>query len=466
MLVIPGGKQRSFCDGVSRRNFLRIGTLGLSGLGLGGLSLPQILRADSALDQKSNDRSVIMIYLPGGPTQHETFDPKPNAPSEIRGSFAPTPSCIPGIQFCEMLPKLSQMADKFSVVRTLTGMKNRHESFQCYTGRPGGRNEDLEPAGGWPTFGSVVSKVLGPGEKGVLPYVDASAKMGYLPYNNSGHHNPAGKVSWPGFTGHQHVPFALESEVKSDMVLNGIDLSRLDDRRALLSSLNAFRGQVEMKSLDSFQQQAFGVLTSSRLAEAMDLEKESPKVRECYGQGVKTDPSFGGAPMNPQHLLLARRLVEVGVRCVTVAFGAWDWHANREGTIEYLSKKYLPVFDHALSVFLQDLDERGLLETTTVVVWGEFGRTPRINAKGGRDHWPGTQSVLVAGGGIQGGRIIGQTDRIGSVPIERPVHVQEVFATLYHNLGIDTTHVTIPDLNGRPQYLVDHNHQPIQELLG
>ena len=207
------------------------------------------------------------------------------------------------------------------------------------------------------------------------------------------------------------------------------------------------------------------MLTSGGLAEALDLSKEPQSVRDRYGKIQQTFPAFGGAPQSPQHLLLTRRLIEAGVRCVSVAFGAWDWHANREGTIEYLSNKYLPVFDHALSVFLQDLDERGLLETTSVVVWGEFGRTPRINAKGGRDHWPGTQSVLVTGGGIQPGRIIGQTDRIGSVPVERPVHVQEVFATLYRNLGIDTSHITVPDLNGRPQYLVDDDRQPIRELL-
>ena len=177
-------------------------------------------------------------------------------------------------------------------------------------------------------------------------------------------------------------------------------------------------------------------------------------------------PALGGAPQSAKHLLLARRLVEAGVRCVTVSFGAWDWHANREGTIEHLSNKYLPVFDRAISALLLDLEERGLSDRVTVVVWGEFGRTPRINAKGGRDHWPGTQSVLLAGGGIQGGRIIGETDRSGGVPIERPVHVQEVFSTLYRNLGIDTNSVKVPDLNGRPRYLVDENRQPIHELYG
>jgi Protein of unknown function (DUF1501) len=442
------------CDGLSRRNFLRIGSLGI-----GGLTLPRLLQANAS----KQDRSAVIIYLPGGPTQHETFDPKPDAATEIRGSFRPINTSLPGVHFCELLPRLSSMADKFSIIRSLVGMENRHESFQCYTGRAGGRNEDNEPAGGWPSFGSMASKILGPGANGMVPYVDAAPKMSYQPYVNAGVHLQ-GRPSWPGFTGHEHVPFALEGEVKSDLVLNGIDASRLGKRRELLSALKKHQQEVESGGVDSFQQQAFGMLTSNRLAEALDLEHEPQAMRDRYGKTQQTDPSFGGAPQSPQHLLLARRLIEAGVRCVSVAFGAWDWHANREGTIEYLSKKYLPVFDHALSVFLQDLDERGLLETTTVIVFGEFGRTPRINAKGGRDHWPGTQSVLIAGGGIQGGHIIGETDRIGGVPIERPVHVQEVFASLYHNLGIEINQVKIPDLNGRPRYLVDDNRQPIREL--
>ena len=217
--------------------------------------------------------------------------------------------------------------------------------------------------------------------------------------------------------------------------------------------------------LDAFQKQAFGLLTSSRLADALDLTQEDPAVVQRYGTGQATDPSFGGAPQSPQHLLMARRLIEAGVRVVTVAFGAWDWHSNREGPLEQLAKKYLPVFDHTLATFLQDLENRGLLETTAVVVLGEFGRTPRINAKGGRDHWAETQSILLAGGGIKGGRVIGETDKDGGQPIQRPVHIQEVFATLYGTLGIDANTVKIEDLQGRPRYLVDENRQPISELL-
>lgn len=459
MLSIVENRRHLFCDGMTRRNFLRIGSLGVS-----GLSLPSLLHAEQT-SPIGRQQSVVMIYLPGGPTQHETFDPKPNATREIRGSFGSISTKLPGIRFSEMLPKLAGIADKFSIVRTLIGMQNRHESFQCYTGRPGGRNGDNEPAGGWPTFGSAASCVLGPGRNGIVPYVDASPKMSYAPYRNRGIHDASGQVSWPGFTGREHVPFALEGDIKSDLLLNGVDLSRFGDRRQLLAALGQYHRRVESDGLDSFQKQAFGLLTSSRLAEALDLQREPRHVRDRYGETQKTDPSFGGAPQSPQHLLLTRRLIEAGVRCVTLAFGAWDWHANREGTIEYLSKKYLPVFDHTLSVFLQDLDERGLLESTTVVVWGEFGRTPRINAKGGRDHWPGAQSVLLAGGGIRGGRVVGETDAIGSVPETRPVHVQEVFATLYHNLGIATNVEKIDDLNGRPRYLVDNNYQPIRELL-
>ena len=459
VLTIFGDCQGPFCDGISRRSFLRIGSLGI-----GGLSLARLLRAESQSGRRPTDRSVIMIYLPGGPTQHETFDPKPNAPGEIRGPLGPISTRVAGVQFCELLPKLAGMADRFSIVRTLTGMQNRHESFQCYTGRPGGRDGDNEPAGAWPALGSVVSSVLGPGADGMLPYVDAAPNMSYRPYNNAGQHDASGKGSWPGFTGPRHVPFALEGDVKGDLALNGIDLPRLENRRALLAAFSRFQKSVHADGLDSFQQQAFELLTSSRLAEALDLGNEDPKVRERYGEAQPTHASFGGAPQSPQHLLLARRLVETGVRCVTVAFGAWDWHANREGNIEFLAKKYLPVFDQAISALLDDLDRRGLAEKVSVVVWGEFGRTPRINAKGGRDHWPSTQSILLAGGGIQGGRVIGKTDRAGGVPADQPVHVQEVFATLYRNLGIDVNRVTIPDLSGRPRYLVEANRQPIGDL--
>ncbi len=459
MLTLLGKRRTRFCDGVSRRGFLRIG-----GLGLGGWAAARLLGDKALAAESSRDSAVIMIYLPGGPTQHETFDPKPAAPVEIRGSYRPIRTAVPGVSFCELMPELAKRAEAFSVVRTLVGMENRHESFQCLTGRPGGRNGDNEPAGGWPTLGSVVSYLHGSGGQGTVPYVDAGPKMSYRPYNNRGVHDPSGKVSWPGYTGPAHTPLAIEGDVRGDMVLQGIDPARFDDRRRLLASLARVERQIDAAGLDAFQQQALAMLTSNRLADALDLDQEDPQVRERYGSAQATDPSFGGAPQSPEHLLLARRLVEAGVRCVTVAFGAWDWHANREGTIEQLAGKYVPVLDRALAVLLDDLQERGLLRRVSIVVWGEFGRTPRINAKGGRDHWPNTQSVLLAGGGIQGGRVVGKTDPSGGVPDDRPVHVQEVFATLYRSLGIDVNRVKVPDLSGRPRYLLDDNRQPIREL--
>jgi len=467
MITISGAPQPRFCDGRSRRSFLRLGALGF-----GGLSFADLLRAESVqarngpgVDPSLRQGSVVMVYLPGGPTQHETFDPKPNSSAEIRGDYGEIPTSVPGTRFCELLPRLAKSHHRFSVIRTLVGMENRHESFQCYTGRPGGRPGDNEPAGGWPGFGSVVSHILGPRPNGIVPYVDAAPKMSYAPYNNAGHHIGSDRISWPGFTGPQHAPFAIQGDSRKDLTLNGIDLPRLGDRRRLLRSLEALEKTIEDAELDTYQDQAFGILTSGQMAEAMDLSREPQSVRDRYGIGQPTHSSFGGAPQDPQQFLLARRLVEAGVRCVTVAFGAWDWHANREGTIAELSKKYLPVYDEALAVFLEDLDERGLLETTTVVVLGEFGRTPKINPKGGRDHWPNTQSIVMAGGGVQGGRVIGATDKVGGDPVERPVHIQEVFATLYRNCGIDVSTATIDDLTGRPTYLVDANYGPIEELL-
>lgn len=432
-------------------------------MSIGGCMLsPQLLNAGSP--KGTAEKSVIMVYLPGGPTQHETFDPKPDAPVEIRGSFGTTQTSVPGIQFCELLPQLSRNLDKFSVIRSLTGMLNRHESFQCYTGRPGGRPSDNDPGGGWPTFGSTVSKLLGPNSRGIVPYIDAAPKMSHQPYNNKGIHDGVGTTSWPGFTGREHAPFTLEGEVKNDLGQNGIASERLNARKHLLSSIAGHSIQFDA-GIDQLNEQAFGLLTSNILGDALDLDQEDPAVRARYGQGQPTHPSFGGAPQSPEHFLLARRLVEIGVRCVTISFGAWDWHSNREGTIEYLAKKYLPVFDHTLSVFLEDLEQRGLLDQVSVVVLGEFGRTPRINAKGGRDHWPNTQSILLAGGGIHPGCVLGTTDKTGGVPVDRPVHIQEVFATLYHNLGIDVNTATIADLQGRPRYLVDENRQPIPELV-
>jgi hypothetical protein len=456
-----------FCDGLSRRAFLQIG-----GMAMGGLSLPQILAAEKAAPKPAKSgglghKAVIMVYLPGGPTHHDTFDLKTTAPSDIRSSFKPIRTKVPGIHICELLPKLAKAMDKLVVIRSLVGLKNRHESFQCYSGRPGGKPDDKEPAGGWPTLGAVVSRLQGPGPNDMPAYIDAGPQMRHKPYNVAGYHDPPGPISWPGFTGQRYTPFRLYGNGKSDLTLNSITVKRLDDRKGLLAGLDDFRRSADARSeadADPFREQAFSILNSSRLARALDLKNENPKTIARYGKSKPTTESFGGAAKNPQQLLLARRLVEAGARCVTVAFGAWDWHANRGGTLKQLAEWDLPDFDHALATLVTDLHERGLDKDVTVVVWGEFGRTPKINEKGGRDHWPNVAPAILAGGGMRTGQVIGSTTKDGGEANDRPVHVQEVFATLYNNLGINLDTATVTDLQGRPHYLVDPNYKPLPEL--
>lgn len=450
---------------MARRSFLRIGALGL-----GGLSLPQLLEAEERSSGGGSQKSLIMLYLPGGPTQSDTFDMKPEAPREVRGPFRPIETNVSGLRICELLPRVAKMMDKVALVRSVVGFKNRHESFQCYTGRPGGRPGDNDPPDGWPTLGSVVSKLSGPGKNGMLPYIDVGPQTAKIAYRNRGEHDGISKNSWPGFTGIAHTPLALEGQGRDDLVRR-IAPARWKARRDLLSTFDQFRRSVDdsgsmIDSIGDFQRRALGILTRSRLAQAMDLTREDPRVVERYGAAKPTLPLYEAAPKSPQHLLLARRLIEAGARVVTVAFGSWDWHGDRGETLERMAREDIPDFDHAFSTFVQDLDERGMLEDTTVVVWGEMGRTPTINYQGGRDHWPNVLSALLIGGGMQRGVVVGSTDGHAAEPKERPVHVQEVFATLYHNLGIDTETTTITDLSGRPHYLVDNGAQPIPELVG
>jgi hypothetical protein len=445
MLTILEKSSSSFCDGVSRRGFLKIG-----GLGMGGLSMPQLLRAEAANGISGSNKSIIMIYLPGGPPHQDMYDIKLDAPAEIRGEFRPVGTNVPGMQICEHLPRLAKLADKYAVIRSMVGAKDRHESFQCMTGRLNERN----PPGGWPEFGSVISKLQGTTDPTLASYVNLSPKMRHTPYN----------YGRPSFLGFGHMPFMPLGEIKSDMVLQGITAERLSDRRKLLTSVDSFRRDVDrsglMEGIDSFQSRAFDILTSSRMLEALDLSSEDPKIRERYGKG--TDKEQGdAAPRLNEQFLLARRLVEAGVRVVTLSYSFWDWH----GSNFRIAKENFPDFDQALSALIEDLDQRGLLESTTVIAWGEFGRTPMINKDAGRDHWPNVSCALLAGAGMKTGQMIGATDRFGGEAVQRPVTFQEVFATLYHNLGINAATTTVPDHTGRPHYLVDDGAQPIRELV-
>ena len=431
----------SFCDGLSRRSFLRIG-------GLGALTLPNILRAEAEQGRGQSQKALILVYLPGGPPHQDMFDLKMDAPSEIRGEFSPISTNVPGIQICEHLPRMAKMADKFNFIRSVVGAKDRHESFQCVTGRL----NDNVPPGGWPEIGSVVSKVQG-GSAAVPNYVNLSPKMQHSPYNQ-------GRTS---FLGVAHAPFMPLGSVKDDMTLNGVSIERLADRRALLTSFDGFRREADatgaMTGVDSFTEQAFDILTSSRLLKALDISGEDTKLRDRYGKG--TDKIQGdAAPRLNEQFLLARRLVEAGVRVVTISYSFWDWHGQNFRN----AKQNLPDFDQAITALVQDLHDRGMAKDVTVLAWGEFGRSPRINAQGGRDHWPNVSCALMAGGGMKTGQAIGATDRLGGEANDRPVHFQEIFATMYSNLGINPNTTTVPDLTGRPHYLVDGQFQPMKEV--
>ena len=440
----------TFCDGIPRRNFLRIG-----GLAMGGLSLPEILEAEAQAGVRSSSKAIIMVFLSGGPPHQDMFDLKPAAPLEIRGEFQPIATNVPGVEICEHLPRLARMTDKLAIVRSIVGSEGRHAAFQCLTGQ----KVVAQPQGGWPSLGSVVSKLRGPATPGIPPFVSLVPKMKAAAWSDPGQ---------AGFLGAAHGPFRPMGDGHGDMVLQGITLDRLHNRQALLTSFDRFRRDSDasgfMAGLDAFSQQAFGILTSSKLAEALDLEREDRAVRERYGYGSPEPAVYGDAgPIMNEYFLTARRLVEAGVRCVTVAYGRWDWHGRPYGTTFDNARHHLPILDQGLTALLDDLHRRGLDRDVSVVVWGEFGRTPRINANGGRDHWPAVSCALLAGGGMRTGQVIGSTNRLGEFAKDRPVRFAEVFATLYRNLGIDADGITLRDLSGRPQYLVDHA-PPIREL--
>lgn len=450
MLTILGDGAR-YCDGITRRNFLKIG-----GLAMGGASLPQLLRAEALAGQRSSHKAVIMIFLSGGPPHQDLIDLKPEAPVEIRGEFSPISTNVPGIEICELLPRMASMMDKFAAIRSIVGSEGAHAAFQCLTAR----THNPQPPGGWPSLGSFVSKLQGPTQPSIPPSVSLSPKMITAPWADPGQ---------PGFLGIAHAPFKPSAEGREDMVLNGVTLERLHDRQALLASFDRFRRDADksgaMKGLDAFNQQALGILTSSRLAEALDLSREDQRVRDRYGYGSEKPAGYGDAgPLLNTYFLTARRLVEAGVRCVTLAYGRWDWHGKPHGTTFENSREHMPMLDQGVTALIEDLHERGLDRDVSVIVWGEFGRTPKINAQGGRDHWPPVSCALLAGGGMRTGQVIGSTNRLGEYAKDRPVTFQEVFATLYHNLGIDVNAATVTDLAGRPQYLVDHV-QPIRELI-
>ena len=449
MLTIYGNKQR-FCDGLSRRGFLKIG--GFSMAGMAGFNMADILRAEAASGSKHPHKAVINIFLGGGPPHQDMWEIKTDAPKEIRGEFKPISTKVPDVQIGEVFEKIAANFDKFVALRAIVGCVDAHDGFQCLTGW---RRNELSTLGGRPSIGAVAAKLQGPVDPSIPPFVALAARTQHTPWSEPG---PA------GFLGAAYKAFKPDEDGMANLKLNGITLDRLGDRKSLLNSLDQLKRDVdatgEIKGLDAFNQAAFGVLTSSRLLEALDVSKEDPKLRDRYGDGKPYNYQYDGAPTCNDHILMARRLVEAGVRCVTLTFGRWDSHGQNFQLVRDHGGK----LDQAVSALVEDLEQRGMLDDVTVVVWGEFGRTPKINNNAGRDHWPQVSCCLMAGGGMKTGQALGATNRLGEYAVRRPVHVQEVVGTIYHNLGLDPMSTTIVDPTGRPQFLVD-KREPIAELV-
>ena len=440
MLKLLGNPHR-YCDGISRRSFLQAGSLVL-----GGLTLPGLLRAEQRAG-RSSAKSVIMVYLSGGLSHHDSFDLKPDAPREIAGEFRPIATRVPGVRIGEHLPLLAAMMDRLTVVRSVVGQRDEHSSYQTLTGYPMATAQRE----GKPNVCSVATRVLGPRSPVVPAYVDLFPTMQHRPYNIPG----------PGFVGPSYAGAKVEGDSLGVMRLRDLTAEQFQDRRRLLQAVDGVRRALDaapVERMDVSYRRAVEVLTSRRLVDALDLSRESRVLRDRYGHGSPRHQG-DGAPLWNDQLLAARRLVEAGVRCVTVAYGFWDTHGNN---FRHL-RGNLPVFDRGLSALIEDLHQRGLDRDVTVIVWGEFGRTPRINRQAGRDHWAPVNCALLAGGGMPSGQVIGATDRLGAQATVRPVHYRSLLATLYQNLGMDP-HAMVRDQLNRPVYILPEDAQPVREL--
>ena len=430
--------RRDFCDGVNRRTALQAGFSSLL-----GISLPGLLQLQAASGARGRRTSLIFVEMAGGPTQFETYDPKPDAPAEYRGEFQPIGTSIPGIHFSEWMPEQAKIAEQLCVIRSIHHGHNSHDpsshlSQTGYykTGPKGGPNQ-------YPCIGSVIARVRGPNRASLPAYVAVPSAM---------------RNGRAAYLGQACNPFETSADPNSDtfevpnlQLTKNVSIDRLNDRRKLLTTLDARRELRDLEgattAVDDFSQQAFDLVYGSRAREAFNISSEPDKLRDRYGRDTVG-----------QSMLLARRLVEAGVTCVTVRSTGWDDHNKiAEGLA-----KHAPPFDRGVATLIQDLADRGMQDDVLVVAMGEFGRTPRVNNNAGRDHWGSVMSVMLAGGGLQPG-IIGSSNSKGEVPADKPYRPEHVLAMAYRHLGIDTS-MTFLDHSGRPQYLLE-DRQLISELL-
>jgi hypothetical protein len=420
MLTMLGAAQR-FCDGISRRNFLRIGAFGA------GLTLAEMLRARAqaarAAGRPASHKAAIMIYLPGGPSHMDMYDLKPDAPKEFRGEFNPIDTNVPGVQICEHFPMQAKMWDKLACVRSIVSV-DEHSDSLVMTGYPERENRI-----------AVVSKLRGAASSEVPPFVSLRNLSRY--------------GTEPGYLGIAHRPFTPSGALQNLRLPTNVALDRLDQRKTLLEGFDDLRrdldGSGTMAGMDSFTTRAFDMVTSGTVRDALDLNKADAKTRERY-KGV-------------EQFLTARRLIEAGVGCVTLSIGGWDTHGQNFQTL----KRQLPQVDRGVANMIQDLHDLGLDQDVVTVMWGEFGRTPKINQGAGRDHWSPVMSALVAGGGLKMGQAVGASTSRGERPKDRPIRAPQLLSTLYRAVGIDPSQ-TFVNGAGRPMYILD-DREPVSELL-
>lgn len=440
------GNRRQYCDRVNRRDLLRVGTL--APLGLGVSDLLRLQSAQAAAGRPQKDVNCILIFQTGGSSQLETFDMKPNAQAEVRGEFRPIDTNVPGIQICEHLPRLARQMDRFSIIRSLTHTNAGHGGgahYMCTGKHPtAGFVEGLtRPNNQHPFFGAVLAQ-----QKGIRhdlpPFISLPMLLTY---------------GGPAFLGPAYMPFVIESDPSSpsfrvrDLAsAPGVGGGRQEERRRLRAALSAPKSGASsprVTAMDTFYQKAYDLVTSESARTAFDISRETDRVRDDYGRNP-----FG------QSVLMARRLIEAGCRFVSIDHGGWDNHTT---IFQTLKDDLLPQVNHGLGALLADLHGRGLLDSTLVVMFGEFGRTVRVNKEAGRDHWPNTASVFIAGGGVRPGRVIGQTDSNAEYVVERPVTPEDLAATIYSCLGVDYRTALHTPL-GRPVQVVTDG-QVVRELL-
>ena len=459
MFRIHAGSTGKYCDGLSRRHFVQLGVAGMASAGLADVWRAQ--QASAAQGATKKDTSVILIWLDGGPSHMDLYDMKPEAPAEYRGIWQPIATNVPGFEISELFPRQAQVADKFSIVRSLHHDTGDHFAGGHWMLTSRGGASGANTAGHYPSIASIATRMTGPRQPNMPPYVA-------VPYAASIGLRPG--YFGANYLGIEHNPFETEGDPNADnfQVHNirppaGLTVERLGDRRELLKEVDKFRRDVDhsgaLAAVDRFQRNAYELVAGSAACKAFDIGQEDPRVREQYGRD-----NWG------QSTLLARRLVEAGSTFVTVHFGGWDHHWNLQSGME----NYLPKVDQAVAALFEDLSVRGLLEKTLVVLCGEFSRTPRMNNGGnggpplsmgtpGRDHWGNAMFCLLGGGGVKGGRIVGSTNRLGEVPQDRPLEPCDIHATIYHVLGVDP-HVSFLNHAGRPVPAIDRG-QVIHELF-